>query len=290
MVKKETLSKIGVMRSGTKSGTYKSAKDMPTEFMMDGVYNADKDLVGNKKSSGNSSNKNQKNSQETQKTNVMAIVGFIFAFLLPLVGFILSIIGLVQINKKGQKGKGLAIAGIIVSVFVAIFHAIITAIIIAAIVSSNSITLQTYNNTDVGYSVKYPQDWEISQQNVDGAKSVVFKDSYKETGKVYGQEEVVYIAAPPNGYSSDVLTAIADSLKKDNPNTNVVYQSRDTKNGLQTETLIVTYDGQNGKIKAKHTIILNKDNSVYTITTQTPEQNWDKYQDSFDEIHNTFQP
>ena len=290
MVKKETLSKIGVMRSGTKSGTYKSAKDMPTEFMMDGVYNADKDLVGNKKSSGNSSNKNQKNSQETQKTNVMAIVGFIFAFLLPLVGFILSIIGLVQINKKGQKGKGLAIAGIIVSVFVAIFHAIITAIIIAAIVSSNSITLQTYNNTDVGYSVKYPQDWEISQQNVDGAKSVVFKDSYKETGKVYGQEEVVYIAAPPNGYSSDVLTAIADSLKKDNPNTNVVYQSRDTKNGLQTETLIVTYDGQNGKIKAKHTIILNTDNSVYTITTQTPEQNWDKYQDSFDEIHNTFQP
>ncbi len=290
MVKKETLSKIGVVRSGTKSGTYKSAKDMPTEFMMDGVYNADKDLVGNKKSSGNSSNKNQKNSQDTQKTNAMAIVGFIFAFLLPLIGLILSIIGLVQINKKGQKGKGLAIAGIIVSVFVAIFHAIITAIIIAAIVSSNNITLQTYNDTGVGYSVKYPENWTTSPQQVDGTKGVIFKDEYKETGKVYGQEEVVYIAAPPNGYSSDVITAISDALKKDNPNTSVVYESRDTKNGLQTETLIVTYDGESGKVKAKHTIILNKDNSVYTVTTQTPEQNWDKYQDSFDEIHNTFQP
>ena len=186
MVKKETLSKIGVMRSGTKSSTYKSAKDMPTEFMMDGVYNADKDLVGNKKSSDKPSDKNQKNDQEKQNTNVMAIVGFIFAFLLPLIGLILSIISLVQINKKGQKGKGLAIAGIIVSVFVAIFQAIITVIIIAVIIASNSISLITYNNTDVGYSVKYPKDWEIGQQDVDGAKSVVFKDSYKETGNVYG--------------------------------------------------------------------------------------------------------
>lgn len=290
MVKKETLSKIGVMRSGTKSGTYKSAKDMPTEFMMDGVYNADKDLVGNKKSSGNSSNKNQKNSQETQKTNAMAIVGFIFAFLLPLIGLILSIIGLVQINKKGQKGKGLAIAGIIVSVFVAIFHAIITAIIIAAIVSSNSITLQTYNNTDVGYSVKYPQDWEISQQNVDGAKSVVFKDSYKDTGKIYGQEEVVYTSAPANGYSGDALAEIAKAVKTDYPNASVAYESRDNKNGLDTITQIYTYDGENGKLKVKRSIILNKDNSIYLVVTQTPEQNWDKYQDSFDEIHNTFQP
>lgn len=121
-------------------------------------------------------------------------------------------------------------------------------------------------------------------------QGVIFKDEYKETGKVYGQEEVVYIAAPPNGYSSDVITAISDAIKKDNPNTSVVYESRDTKNGLQTETLVVTYDGENGKVKAKHTIILNKDNSVYTVTTQTPEQNWNKYQDSFDEIHNTFQP
>ena len=110
------------------------------------------------------------------------------------------------------------------------------------------------------------------------------------TGKVYGQEEVVYIPPPTNGYSSDVLNAIADSAKTDNQNTNIVYQTRDTKNGLDTITQIYTYDGENGKLKAKRTIILNKDNSVYVVITQTPEENWDKYQDSFDEIHNTFQP
>ena len=39
------LRKLGIVRYGAKSGTYTSAKDMPTEFLMEGVYNADKDLV-----------------------------------------------------------------------------------------------------------------------------------------------------------------------------------------------------------------------------------------------------
>ncbi len=39
------LRKLGIIRFGVKSGTYTSAKDMPTEFLMDGVYNAEKDLV-----------------------------------------------------------------------------------------------------------------------------------------------------------------------------------------------------------------------------------------------------
>ena len=49
--------------------------------------------------------------------NSLAIAGFIFSFLISLVGLILSIIALNQINKSGgtQKGKGLALAGIIIS-------------------------------------------------------------------------------------------------------------------------------------------------------------------------------
>lgn len=52
------------------------------------------------------------------KTNGLAIAGFICAFLISLVGLILSIIALVQINNSNgmQKGKGLAIAGIIIAV------------------------------------------------------------------------------------------------------------------------------------------------------------------------------
>jgi hypothetical protein len=41
----EVLRKLGILRYGTKAATYTSAKDMPAEFLMDDVFNADKDLV-----------------------------------------------------------------------------------------------------------------------------------------------------------------------------------------------------------------------------------------------------
>jgi energy-coupling factor transporter transmembrane protein EcfT len=41
----DTLRKLDVFRSGSVSGTYKNAKERPTELMMDDVYNAKKDLV-----------------------------------------------------------------------------------------------------------------------------------------------------------------------------------------------------------------------------------------------------
>jgi len=46
----------------------------------------------------------------------LAITGFVLSFLISFVGLILCIIALNQINKSGgaQKGKGLAIAGIII--------------------------------------------------------------------------------------------------------------------------------------------------------------------------------
>jgi hypothetical protein len=43
-----TLRKTGVLRYGTKKGTYTSTKNMPTELFMDNVYDADKDLINKK--------------------------------------------------------------------------------------------------------------------------------------------------------------------------------------------------------------------------------------------------
>lgn len=50
------------------------------------------------------------------KMNTLALVGFILSFFLSLIGLILCVIGLTQINGSNgtQKGKGLAIAGIII--------------------------------------------------------------------------------------------------------------------------------------------------------------------------------
>lgn len=48
--------------------------------------------------------------------NTCSILGIIFAFVFALAGLILSIVGLVQTNRTHEKGRGLAIVGIIVSV------------------------------------------------------------------------------------------------------------------------------------------------------------------------------
>ena len=95
---------------------------------------------------------------------------------------------------------------------------------------------------------------------------------------------------PANGYKSDVLNAIRDSIKEKYSGGTINYESRETFKGLDALRFIITYNGENGKIKAKVTVILNKDNSVYTVVTQSPEENYQKYSDAFDEIHNTFQP
>jgi hypothetical protein len=71
--------------------------------------------------------------EESSKTNALAITGFVFSlvsflftiFAIP--GLIVSIIGLSQIKKTGEDGKGLAIAGIIIS-------AIVLALIILALI------------------------------------------------------------------------------------------------------------------------------------------------------------
>ena len=53
---------------------------------------------------------------EQQRCNTCAIIGFVLSFYTPIVGLVLSIIGLNQIKKNGESGKGLAIAGIIISI------------------------------------------------------------------------------------------------------------------------------------------------------------------------------
>ena len=55
------------------------------------------------------------------KLNPLALIGFIMTFFFGLVGAIMCIIALGQIKKTGQRGKGLAIAGIIVGLLPTLF-------------------------------------------------------------------------------------------------------------------------------------------------------------------------
>ncbi len=50
-----------------------------------------------------------------KETNVLAIVGFVFSFLVALVGLICSILGYRKAKQEGLEYGGLALAGIIIS-------------------------------------------------------------------------------------------------------------------------------------------------------------------------------
>lgn len=64
-------------------------------------------VVANKNALSSATSSNQ--------SNTMAIVGFIFSFFIAIVGLICSIIGFKKAPELGGNGKGLAIAGIIIS-------------------------------------------------------------------------------------------------------------------------------------------------------------------------------
>lgn len=49
-----------------------------------------------------------------QKFNTLAIVGFVLSFFVSLAGVICCAIALSQINTRGERGRGLAIAGLVI--------------------------------------------------------------------------------------------------------------------------------------------------------------------------------
>lgn len=101
--------------------------------------------------------------QPTQPvTNTVAILGLIFGFLFWPAGLILSIIGLNNVKKKGAEGKGLAIAGLIVSVLAAVTSVVLIAYLIFEV---NAATTAV---TQLGSSLTTP-DTQASQDVTLGA-------------------------------------------------------------------------------------------------------------------------
>ena len=53
--------------------------------------------------------------QQQPNWNGMCIAGFVCSFLISIVGLVLSIVGLKRVKQSGERGQGLAIAGIVIS-------------------------------------------------------------------------------------------------------------------------------------------------------------------------------
>jgi len=71
---------------------------------------------------------------QPQRTNTMAILGLVFAFVFSPLGVVFSAIGLKQVKERREGGRGLALAGLILSI-VFILLGILLAVIMLAVVT-----------------------------------------------------------------------------------------------------------------------------------------------------------
>jgi hypothetical protein len=88
-----------------------------------------------------------------QKTNVMAVLGLVFAFLFAPLGVVFSAIGLSQTKRRGEKGRGLALAGLIVAIAAVVLEVLVIVLAIAAAERVADTTTASYSaaqsSTDV---------------------------------------------------------------------------------------------------------------------------------------------
>lgn len=82
-----------------------------------------------------------------QKKNDFAILGLVFSILFGLPGLIFSIIGLNQIKKTGQEGKGMCIAGIIIYIVRIVLSILLIIIFFIAMIAAEE-SYSVYDMTD----------------------------------------------------------------------------------------------------------------------------------------------
>ncbi len=76
----------------------------------------------------------------SDRFNVLAIVGFILAFVINIAGLVVSIIALSQVKRTGERGRGLALAGIIISAISLVLSVVSVIVVIASAASMSGST------------------------------------------------------------------------------------------------------------------------------------------------------
>lgn len=71
-----------------------------------------------------------------QRTNTLAIISLVAAFVAPLIGFILGFVAMSQSRKRGEGGRGLALAAVIVGGAITLLY--IGLFVVIAVLAANA--------------------------------------------------------------------------------------------------------------------------------------------------------
>lgn len=109
------------------------------------------------------------------KTNSMAILGIIFSFLFSLLGLIFSIIALKQIKQTHEEGKGIATAGLVISIIKLFFTVFIIGASMIAIIFTEGVWGSLKEN--IIDTTKCSFATECQYDETSGNYNCVFKNS-----------------------------------------------------------------------------------------------------------------
>lgn len=159
------------------------------------------------------------------KTNTFAIVSIILALFIPVVGIILAIIALTQINKSKESGRGLAVAGIVISVFVMLFQLVLFVGIVGAATSTKptntqqqdkivtkietkteAIPFETKNIDD--NSIKKGET-KVDPEGKDGVKTITYEVTYTNDKETARKQTGEAVTTPPTTKVIHIGTYVA---------------------------------------------------------------------------------
>ncbi len=236
-------------------------------------------------------------------TNGLAIAGFVLAFLAPLIGLILSIIGLTKAKDHGGKGQGLAIAGIVISVIILPISLAFWLTVIAGVSqrakenetnktssiqttkpSNDRLELgKTYEEKTGAYSIKLPNGWEAKQP--EGSRDLsayppISTEDY--VSRLYLSVDKLY-----EGETFEEATASNRKTITEFSHGTITSETDITINGLKGRESIYTTDS-GGRISSHYKIFLEKAGTLYAIEYETSPERSDAYLPVFKESTATF--
>ncbi len=238
---------------------------------------------------------------EIKKTNSLAVAGFILSFILPPLGLIFSIIGLVKAKKFNGDGKTLSIIGIIVSIFMSLMMLFIVIVLVAASfasinqkaeeatqktkinISQHSAALpeklelgDTYNEKTGIFSITLPKGWkEIQSEN----GWYVSTGLPSTSGSYVATTSISVDKLRANENFIQFMATETDRITKED-NGKIINQSAITINSLSGHELAVRKNTY-GTLWSHYIVILNKTDSIYLLDYRTSPDHMEAYLPTF---------
>jgi len=186
--------------------------------------------------------------KSSQKTSILAILSLIFAFLFPLAGLILGIIALSEIKKNPSiKGRGLAIAGIIISSFSIIIYIFISSTI-GYYNFLTSIVGYMHRGTYIPSSCEMPPGLKCINLGIEEGNKVRFFITNEM------EEDLSYFSVKIGGNCEGNGKAF-NGLKKGEQELISVRCTKKIEGETFKEDILIEYKGKNGVMQTKKGLI-----------------------------------